>query len=69
MFIPRRDSNSSVNVALGGRFFPGVHHAATFRVAETKEELRVTFASRDHDAPIRSRQTTATGSAASVASS
>lgn len=47
VFIPRRDSNSLLNVAVGGRLFPGVHHAAHFNVSETEQEIRVAFTSRD----------------------
>jgi hypothetical protein len=35
VFIPRRDSSSCINTALGGRLFPGVHHHAHFDVHET----------------------------------
>lgn len=32
VFIPRRDTASRLNQFVGGRLFPGVHHAAVFRV-------------------------------------
>src|SRR5688572_30835362 len=32
VYIPRRDTNSLLNRLAGGRLFPGVHHAAEFRV-------------------------------------
>lgn len=47
VFIPRRDSNSRVNVAVGGRLYPGEHHRAQFDVSETSTDLRVGFSSGD----------------------
>lgn len=34
VYIPRRDTSSQLNTLLGGRFFPGEHHRARFRVQE-----------------------------------
>ena len=34
VYIPRRDTSSRLNTMLGGRFFPGEHHRASFRVQE-----------------------------------
>jgi len=40
VFIRRRDSDSWLNSALGGRLFPGIHHRAQFEVhAEACEKL------------------------------
>src|ERR1700674_3635491 len=39
VFIPRRDSNSLMNQLAGGRLFPGVHHAARFKVHEAGEAI------------------------------
>ena len=47
VFIPRRDSNSRINVAVGGRLYPGEHHRARFEVTETPSDLRVEFSSDD----------------------
>jgi uncharacterized protein YqjF (DUF2071 family) len=47
VFIPRRDSASAVNVAVGGRLFPGPHGHADFDVDESAGRLRVGFAVRD----------------------
>jgi hypothetical protein len=47
VYIPRRDSDSVVNVGIGGRFFPGRHYRAKFAVHETDEALNVTFGSVD----------------------
>jgi len=53
VYIPRRDSDSWVNVAVGGRLYPGVHHLASFDVAESRSELRVGFAARDGSAAVK----------------
>jgi uncharacterized protein DUF2071 len=47
VYIPRRDTSALINVAVGGRLFPGEHHRALFRVAESAEKVRVAFESRD----------------------
>lgn len=52
VYIPRRDSNSWVNVAVGGRLYPGTHHRASFEVAESPSQLRVGFAARDGSAAV-----------------
>jgi len=53
VYIPRRDSGSLVNVAVGGRLFPGLHHRARFDSRETADELRVGFASVDRAVSAR----------------
>ena len=53
VYIPRRDSGSLINVAVGGRLFPGRHHRARFDTRETPEDLRVGFASADGTAAAR----------------
>lgn len=53
VFIPRRDTNSRLNQLAGGRFFSGVHHAATFRVWETGSRFKVEMRSKDGAADIR----------------
>ncbi|WP_229119540.1 DUF2071 domain-containing protein [Enemella evansiae] len=52
VWIPRRDSNSRLTVALGGRAFPGEHHHARFDVHETDQRLRVAFAADDGTAQV-----------------
>ncbi len=47
VFISRRDTSSRLNTLLGGRLFPGVHHHATFQVAETGDHYRVALDSDD----------------------
>lgn len=52
VYIPRRDSDSLVNRAVGGRLYPGMHHSASFRVHETPSEVRVAFTARDGSAEV-----------------
>jgi hypothetical protein len=51
VYIPRRDTGSRLNSALGGRLFPGQHHHVRFDVRESADELRIAFA--DPDAAMR----------------
>ncbi len=53
VYIPRRDTDSWLNVVVGGRLFPGTHHRATFDVAESASEIRVAFTARDGSAAVR----------------
>lgn len=52
VYIPRRDSDSLITVAVGGRLYPGVHHRARFDVAETADEIKVAFTARDASAAV-----------------
>ena len=47
VYIPRRDTNSRINVLVGGRLFPGVHHHAQFTSVESNERFDVTMRSDD----------------------
>jgi hypothetical protein len=47
VYIPRRDSTSRLNRWLGGRIFPGVHHAADFVVDESDGRYAVSLRSGD----------------------
>ncbi len=42
VFIPRRDTGSRINQLLGGTLFPGVYHAATFRVWAPGNRFKMT---------------------------
>jgi hypothetical protein len=53
VFIPRRDSDSLLNMIAGGRLFPGWHHLADFRVWETPNRLKIEMRSRDGAASVR----------------
>lgn len=52
VYIPRRDTNSVINVLVGGRLFPGEHHRADFEVTESIDQIRVAFAARDGSAEV-----------------
>jgi Uncharacterized conserved protein (COG2071) len=47
VFIPRRDSDSWLNYAAGGRLFPGEHHRAKFSGNETANRLTIAMISDD----------------------
>lgn len=47
VFIPRRDTNARLNRLAGGKFFPGIHHAAQYRVAETDNRFEIEMRSDD----------------------
>lgn len=47
VFICRRDSDSRLNVLLGGRIFPGEHHESTFSVHESETSINITMRSLD----------------------
>jgi hypothetical protein len=50
VYIPRRDTESILNQAVGGRVFPGEHHRARFHITESDDRLRVEFESHDGSA-------------------
>lgn len=52
VYIPRRDSDSWVNILLGGRIYPGEHHRARFAVTETDQDVRVAYTSVDGSAQV-----------------
>jgi len=52
VYIPRRDTDSRLNVLAGGRVFPGVHHRARFHVAESGDRLSVALTSVDGDTRV-----------------
>jgi hypothetical protein len=47
VFIPRRDTNSWFNKALGGRVFPGIFNRSTFEVDETGGRVAVRIVRAD----------------------
>jgi hypothetical protein len=55
VYIPRRDTSALLNRLAGGRLFPGVHHAATFRVWETEESFKLEMNSGDATTFVRVR--------------
>jgi hypothetical protein len=48
VYIPRRDTSSTLNSVAGGRVFPGVHHLAKFDVKEENEQFNIAFKSNDN---------------------
>jgi hypothetical protein len=47
VYIPRRDTSSTLNALAGGRLFPGVHHLADFKVNEGQGQYDIAFKSDD----------------------
>lgn len=47
VYIPRRDTSSALQAFAGGRFFPGVHHVADFKVAEQGDDFKLKMRSDD----------------------
>lgn len=59
VFIPRRDTDSAFVSLLGGRLFPGYHHAADFDVDQTPDGLtmRIKTAGGAADVRLKARWT------------
>lgn len=53
VYIPRRDTDSLLNSAAGGRLFPGEHHRASFRVTEAGGKINFAMESADGRAKVR----------------
>lgn len=47
VYIPRRDTNALLNRLVGGTIFPGIHHAADFKVMEAANRFEVEMRGRD----------------------
>ena len=47
VYVLRRDTNSRLNVLVGGRLFPGKHHHATFTVVENGGTFDIALRSQD----------------------
>ena len=47
VFISRRDTNSQLNLLLGGRIFPGEHHQSSFSVHEADASVNIKMESAD----------------------
>jgi len=52
VFIPRRDTDSSLNVLMGGRIFPGVHHHSRFTVKDDGNTVSLSMVPNDKEAAI-----------------
>jgi len=58
VYIPRRDTSSSVNAFAGGRLFPGKHYKASFTVKEGNGKYNISFLSSDNTSiSIEARET------------
>lgn len=57
VYIPQRDTSSTVNAALGGRLFPAAHRRARFRVEESETRFDVSFVARDGSTKVETRVT------------
>jgi uncharacterized protein DUF2071 len=53
VFVPRRDTNALLNRLVGGKIFPGIHHAAKFEVSETENRFKLKMQSEDGEAFVR----------------
>lgn len=52
VFIPRRHTDSSLILAVGGRVFPGVHQRACFDVCDARDEIRIAIKAMAGDMEI-----------------
>lgn len=50
VFIPRRDTSSTLQALAGGRIFPGLHHLADFDAVEHHDDFQLKMESRDGSA-------------------
>ena len=55
VYIPRRDTDSPLNRLLGGRLFPGEHHAGAFDVDDTGGRIAIEMRSRDGSVAVEVR--------------
>lgn len=53
VFIPRRDTSSTLQCLVGGRIFPGIHHRADFVVDEIGDDYRLQMKSRADATHVR----------------
>jgi hypothetical protein len=52
VFVPRRDTNSQLNVLTGGRIFPGVHHHAEFSVKDADGRIDLMVRNTNQKTPL-----------------
>jgi len=52
VYIPRRDTSSTLQAFVGGRIFPGVHHNAGFEVAELDDGYKLRMRAHDDGTAI-----------------
>jgi Uncharacterized conserved protein (COG2071) len=61
VFIPRRDTSSSLQRAFGGRFFPGEYHHSRFTAADDDGRLSITVSSDDSGGDVELEASEAEG--------
>jgi len=66
VYIPRRDTDSLLNVLAGGRLFPGAHHRADFEVADDGDTVDLTMRARDGGTQVAIHAAAAPGLASSL---
>ncbi len=52
VFVPRRDTDSTLNHLAGGRLFPSEHHKATFEIIEDETEINYSMRSNDGEVKL-----------------
>jgi hypothetical protein len=60
VYIPRRDTNSSLVLVAGGRIFPGEHHKARFDMQDDGQRINLSVVSDDGVIQVRVRGCSAT---------
>ena len=53
VFVPRRDSDSWLNQAAGGRLFPGRQHRARFEIDDDGDAVRLSMRSADDEVTLQ----------------
>jgi hypothetical protein len=52
VYIPRRDTDSLISAAVGGRLFPGEQHKAEFEIKESENEMSFAMKSADGEVSV-----------------
>ena len=55
VYVPRRDTDSFINSAVGGRLFPGEQHKADFEISENENTIDFSMRSDDETAFVKLR--------------
>ena len=53
VYIPRRDTNSTINTLVGGNLFPGEHHKACFHIDESGNVIDFAMTSKDEKVKVK----------------
>jgi len=46
VYIPRRDTGSTINSFIGGRIFPGEHHHSQFNIEDSVREIKIRISNK-----------------------